>query len=316
VNLTACSLAKNGRVFSGRPKQGRDEQTRRRKLMWPVKTKVPHARRIGTRLVTIVLLAIAANLSVSAASIESFIEGLGSRSVSVRADSRQSLRVAGAAAVPFLIRATEAEDAIMRWEAVNLLGILGDPRATNAVFRVATTDLDVHARWRANWALVRLDDGSCIPRLLAALNGEDPAVAWNSAVSLSLFGTVEAVPALHRGLSAEGWRPWEAVNALGRVWNDETPARLMAVLKTAPENVRKEAALSLGRIGGKLALEGLLDALRGDPSSEVRWRAAMMLGRIGDEGIATALVLIHKTEEDSTVLEQIDRAIERLMDSP
>jgi len=240
------------------------------------------------------------------------IAQLGSARADDRADARARLLALGSAVVPLLIEATASDDATVRWEAVNLLGLLDDPRGIDAVFGMATTDPDVHARWRANWALARLDDGTVAARLVAVLAGDAPTLSWNAAVALSLFGGLEAVPTLHRGLDAAGWQQWEAVNALGRIWNDETPARLAALLRDASEDVRQEAALSLGWIGGPIALAALLDAVRDDPSYEVRWRAVMMIGRIGDAGSAAALAAARATETDPIVLDELDRAIERL----
>ncbi len=245
--------------------------------------------------------------------MEELVKHLASPSADERKEAREGLLSFGATAVPFLVLATESDNAILRWEAVNLLGILGDLRGIDAVLRVAMTDSDVHARWRSNWAITRLDDGTVVPRLISGLDNEDPTVAWNAAVTLSMFGQVESVPMLHQGLESKGWRQWEAVNALGRVWNDETAPKLIVVLQEGSEDVRKEAALSLGRIGGEGALVALLETLSDDPSFEVRWRAAMMIGHIGDQETITLLIEVRAKEVHSFVIEQIDEAIEALM---
>ena len=244
--------------------------------------------------------------------VQELVERLASPSAGEREEAREGLLSLGAAAVPPLILATESDNALLRWEAVNLLGMLGDLRATTAVLHVAMTDPEVHARWRANWAITNLDDGTVVPRLIAGLDNEDRAVAWNCAVTLSLFGRAEAVPRLHQGLDATGWRQWEAVNALGRVWNDETAPKLIVVLQEGPEDVRKEAALSLGRIGGENALIALLEVLSDDPSFEVRWRAAMMIGHFGGQETVASLTEIRAKEAHPFVIEQIDEAIEAL----
>ena len=246
-------------------------------------------------------------------SAQELVEQLASPSADEREEAREGLLSLGAAAGPPLILATESDDATLRWEAVNLLGTLRDLRATDAVLRVAMTDSEVHARWRANWAITRLDDGTVVPRLIAALADENRTVAWNSAVTLSLFDAVEGVPLLHEGLEADGWQQWEAVNALGRVWNDETAPKLIVLLHEGPEDVRKEAALSLGRIGGEGSLTALLEALSNDPSFEVRWRAAMMIGHIGDQETVALLIKIRAKEAHPFVIEQIDEAIDALM---
>ena len=274
----------------------------------------------GLLLVTVVLIlggslacaGIEEPLSGSGQQLQELVDGLASSSANERKEAREGLLSLGAAAVPPLILATESDNALLRWEAVNLLGSLGDLRGTDAVLHVAMTDPDVHARWRANWAITRLADGTVVPRLIAALEDEDPTVAWNCAVTLSLFDRQEAVPLLHRGLQGAGWQQWEAVNALGRVWNDETAPKLIVVLYEGPEDVRKEAALSLGRIGGEVALVALLEALSDDPSFEIRWRAAMMIGHIGDDRSVPLLVELRAKEAHPFVIEHIDEAIEAL----
>lgn len=176
--------------------------------------------------------------SIPHGSVNELMEKLASSSADERKEAREGLLALGAAAVPTLILATESDSALLRWEAVNLLGVLGDLRGTEAVLRVAMTDPDVHARWRANWAITVLDDGTVIPRLIAALCGEDTTVAWNAAVTLSLFDRQEAVPLLHQGLEASDWQQWAAVNALGRVWNDETASKLIVLLQGGSEGTR------------------------------------------------------------------------------
>jgi hypothetical protein len=279
---------------------------------------------VGLSLLVMTLAVAIGNVAVAtreppsspSAQVQRLVEKLASSSADERKEAREGLLALGAAAVPSLILATESNNATLRWEAVNLLGALRDLHATDAVLHVAISDPDVHARWRANWAITCLDDGTVVPRLIAALDGEDPTTAWNAAITLSLFGRPEAVPLLHQGLLAEGWRRWEAVNALGRVWNDETVSRLISVLKEGVEDVRKEAALSLGRIGGDAALLALIEALAHDPSPEVRWRAAMMIGRIGEEGSVPLLVTLRAKEAHPLVILRIDEAIEALTPSP
>jgi HEAT repeat protein len=139
---------------------------------------------------------------------QELVEQLVSPSADERKEAREGLLTLAAAAVPSLISATKSDSALLRWEAVNLLGMIADPRGIDAVLHVAMTDSDVHARWRSNWAITRLDDGTVVPRLIAAIGDEDRTIAWNAAVTLSLFGVTEAVPVLHQGLDAPGWRQW------------------------------------------------------------------------------------------------------------
>jgi len=267
--------------------------------------------RLSSGIVALLLVAAIA-LPAATGSIAELIDRLGSKDASERSLARGEIYSLGAAAVPALIEATYSEDPNLRWEAVNLLGMIGDSRGIDAVLRLATSDPDVHARWRADWALYRLDDGSVVPRLLSAFGDDDPTVVWNAAVALSLFGRNEAVPILYQGLEATGFQQWEAVNALGRVWDEGTAYRLAAVLAEGDEDVRKEAVLSLGHIGGDEAVSAILRALQSDPSPEVRWRAAMMIGRIGGPELVPTLRALAGSEEDPLVIDQIEAAIELL----
>lgn len=244
--------------------------------------------------------------------VTDLVDRLASTSAVEREEAREGLLSLGATAVPFLISRTESDDPILRWEAINLLGAIGDPRAVSVVMNAAVSDSDVHFRWRANWALTRFADETIVSSLIAILQEEDSGRVWNAAVCLSLFGSERALPHLYQGLTSSGWRQWEAVHALGRVFDEETTTRLAPLLRGGTEAVRKEAVLSLGRIGGETTLDLLLEALRRDPSSEVRWRAAMMIGSSGDVSAVPHLRELMKTEVDPIVLQYVQTAITRL----
>jgi len=48
-------------------------------------------------------------------------------------------------------------------------------------------------------------------------------------------------------------------------------------------------------------------------TAEIRWRAAMMIGHIGDQEVVALLMKIRAKEVHPFVIEQIDEAIEALM---
>ena len=71
-------------------------------------------------------------------------------------------------------------------------------------------------------------------------------------------------------------------------------------LKDEDENVRSQAALSLGWIGEEEVVEPLILTLENDPSAKVRANAAMALGQLGDErSIDFLIAALH--DKDSTV---------------
>lgn len=62
-----------------------------------------------------------------------------------------------------------------------------------------------------------------------------------------------------------------------------------------PARLRAAAALALGRIGDKIAVPALGEALK-DPSPEVRYAAALSLGRLPVDGVATRLERVLRTD--------------------
>ncbi len=241
------------------------------------------------------------------------LRALVSFDVEIRRAARQKVARLGPAAVPELTRATKSPDANLRWEAVDSLGTIRDVRATRAVLERVLRDDDVHVRWRSIWAITSLDDGSVVPALLRALRGRDRTASWNAAVALSLFCRQEAVPILLGGLeSGDAFQRWEAVNALGSVHDQRSTAALVSVLRRGSPDLRREAALSLGRTGRKAALPALVRALRGDEDPQVRWRAALALGRFRDPRVVGVLRTQRKTETTSVVKAHIRDALRDL----
>lgn len=64
-----------------------------------------------------------------------------------------------------------------------------------------------------------------------------------------------------------------------------------------PVQVRAAAALALGRIGDGIAVRALAEALH-DPSPEVRYSAALSLGRFTADGVATRLERVLRADPD------------------
>ena len=146
----------------------------------------------------------------------------------------------------------------------------------------AVRDPNPQTRWRTIWTLARTAEK---PRIVAALRpalqDDNDAVRWNAVVALSFFDAKDIAPMLNAAVTgAEPLRRWEAINALGRVWNEESVARLAIALRSPSIRDRNEVVLTLGLIGAP-AVDVLMTALS-DESAEVRWRAAMALGRTHD----------------------------------
>lgn len=215
-----------------------------------------------------------------------------------------------------LIQNTKDPNWAVRWDAVNALGNLKDRRSIPALVRRAVYDDNTHPRWRSLWALRAVDPTGLetIPSLRTALQDPDPEAVRNAAVGLAFFGQPEARNELLKGLNDhDSHRRWEAIFSLRGIGNHEVAQALVPLLDDniePDERIRSEIALTLGYMGSQEAIWPLLNALSGDPSPQVRWRAALTLSRVGNSSlIQEQLEQNLATEQDPKVIEHIKDAL-------
>ena len=217
-----------------------------------------------------------------------------------------------------LIKATEDPIWKVRWDAVNALGELQDSRGIPALVQRALHDDNPHPRWRSLWALKAVNSQGLqvVPALRSGLHDPDPVVVRNAAIALAFFAQPEARPELLNGLKdPDPFARWEAVFILREVINSEVAMALIPLLDEETESetrVRQQVALTLGSFGGDEAISALLSALRKDPSSEVRWRAALALSRVADPSVVAELEQALPSEEDPRVRKFIEDTITKL----
>jgi len=231
-----------------------------------------------------------------------------------RDNAREQLTALGSEAVPILIHSLTHDVEQVRWESANMLGYLRADGAIGPLAERVIADESPHVRWRSLWALARFDArDEVVARLLPGLASENETTAWNAAVSLAFFGSPEGVETLHRGVrSPDPFRRWEAINSLGRVHEgDATVEALQPVLESPSVRDRNEAVLTLGQIGGEAAMNALVGALE-DEAADVRWRAAMALGRAGDASVVSRLEALAGSDPDEQVREHATKSASRI----
>ena len=139
-------------------------------------------------------------------------------------------------------------------------------------------------------------------------------VVRNAAIALAFFQREEARPELLNGLEdPDSFRRWEAVFSLKNISSVQVITALLPLLDESVEpetRVRSQVALTLGQIGSPELVPALLGTLTNDPEPSVRLRAVMSLRRIGGpaalEGLRAALAI----EEEATVRDALQKAID------
>jgi len=238
-------------------------------------------------------------------------------SILIKIGEEQTLVGIGQSAVPALSAALKDSNSDVRRKTVQALGKIGRP-AVPALIATLKDD-DSYMRERAAEALGEIGDDSAVPALIAALKDINTDVRGRAAEALGKIDR-PAVPALIAALKdSNSDMRGGAAKALGRTRNDSAVPALIAALKDINTDVRRQAAEALGKIGkpavliaalkdndvydsaarilaralievgegetlvkiSKFAVPALKAALT-DSDSEISWRAAKILVKIGE----------------------------------
>lgn len=263
--------------------------------------------------------------SVAAEDPSHWIEILREGTSDAKRQAREALIAIGGEAVPSLIEATRDPAYLVRWEAIGLLGKLAvkDPQtliaAIPALVERATRDENPHPRYYSFPALsmypVSTIEEEVIPRLWASLETEDDLHRWYTTVALALFKQSAIADRLNQGLDREQtYERWEALFSLGYVHNAESLPLVVDILLDSvntDELLRKEAALTLGKMSDLAAVPALIVALR-DPSPGVRCRVALALKNLAGTSALPELEAALDREDDPLARAEMERVIAQL----
>jgi HEAT repeat protein/cyclophilin family peptidyl-prolyl cis-trans isomerase len=145
--------------------------------------------------------------------------------------------------------------------------------------------------WPVAYALQRIEDPRAFNPLVTLAKDPNPYTRAFAAKGLGPLKNRDALPVLlPMAASADRAVAVEAIRSLGRL-GDPAAAPALATLaravKTDP-NVRAEAVVALGAVGGEGTVDAVLDVLA-DPSAPIRAAAIGALARLDPEGFVTVL---------------------------
>jgi HEAT repeat protein len=250
--------------------------------------------------------------------IDALLRGLAGK-YDARKESRDRLVARGPAITARLLPLLDEQSWEYRWEIVNVLGYLEDPKAVQGLVERVVADPNRHVRWRSLWAVAVTDPGGRLasPLLRVELDSRVESRRWNAVVGLTMFEDASVVPLVHERLaSGDWWIRWEAVNALGRVHDEHSSSLLAGLIEgDSDASVRREGTFVLGVICDAKARELLAKGVS-DADPQVRWRAAMGLGRCEDASSEPLLRQRLDVEDDELVRTRIGEALERLAKAP
>ena len=227
------------------------------------------------------------------AATEILVAGLLTHPIAVarRGCGRSLAKVRNPDAVPGLIHALLKDtDPRVKSAVASALVAIGAP-AVPGLLEIIGSDAGMTEMGQAAWALAHMDT-EALPKFYEAI--ESPLAAVRSAVVTAVGSIVKgrvdrlemdprAVNLLLNALDdGDAMVRLEAVNAIATIGLKSAVEKVMERLKDDHEEVRRAAAIALGKLGDRSALVLLDEVARGDGASAVRILAKLAIGAIGE----------------------------------
>ena len=215
--------------------------------------------------------------------------------------------IGGDRALSILSTVFQENDFGIRITSIRSAGQCGGEKAIDFLL-AALHDPSGEVRTSVIDALIKIDGKRFVDVFIDGLRDPHPYVRQHAAIALDLIADRKAIPALLTALEEKsqsdigGNHRGSVVGAIAHAlqhYKDEQVVQ--ALIKLLREDKGNEgaanAALALGRIGDKRAVDPLLNTLR-DSSNFLRARVAEGLGLIGDKRATIPLVTVLKDKDD------------------
>jgi HEAT repeat protein len=211
--------------------------------------------------------------------------------------------------VPALARTLSDPQPDVRIEAVRALGVIDDDTVPEVLLH-ALSDPEIRVREMVVQILAGWRSPAVAHRLAAALS--TPDLRRQVGQVLERMGQAAVGPLIQVVLGTDRATATVAGQVLGRI---SGPRAFVGDLASTDPERRRQSVEVLGAMGGGAAVEGLLTVLT-DPDVQVRSRAAMLLGELGDPRAARPLKRVFTTDPVSDVAAAAEHALRRLGELP
>jgi HEAT repeat protein len=205
-------------------------------------------------------------------------------------------------AVDIMIQLLEDENKNIRKNAITSLGVFKDKKAVKPLSKILDTEEDVNIRRLIVVTIGEIGDVTGVDALVGALKDSDETIRENAARYLIRIGkpAIEKLISVLKDKDTDPIVKKHAVTIVGKVSKkgDKRVLNVMlAALEDENDEVRRNAAIILGRIGDKTVVNGLIKAL-GDKSESVQKNAAESIARIGKPAVKPLIAALSSKDED------------------
>jgi len=216
----------------------------------------------------------------------------------------------GQRTVPALLNQVKSTDSQQREYVIAALGTF---KAQNAVAQISEVLADpvFKRRYVAAWALGEIGGEEAVSPLINAFDDSNGEVRRYATRALIKLNKIAVLPLIEYLAEAEGEGAAGAIRALGDIAD---PRALDVLLAQVVGKQRAEVFLALGKLRDRRAETALIKGLH-DPDEQVRMNAAMALGPLG--GPDSALALQQTLEDDVHVVREWSaRSLEMITGKP
>lgn len=231
--------------------------------------------------------------------IEKLIALFREENVSVRNRAMEAVSQIGSDAVPLLKVSLQDEDSDVRIFSANVLGVIGDNSATDALISSLLEDDNENVRFASAEALGLIGDRRAIAPLIQAFNADE----WLHHPAVEALGRIGAEEALDLLIDVmkDDWLRYPGLEALGNIGSPGTVDRIIDQLKDDNEMVVQAAVCALAKIERKQAT-GIFEKIRGmniqekltsalsSPDTQTRVSAITAIGWVGEAELLPRLV--------------------------
>lgn len=202
-----------------------------------------------------------------------------------------------------LIAAMRDENALVRFDAIHAIGVIGEPPLPPAEVKALSAELDHYdpiMRAATARVLGRLRAREAADALSVALLDSSPVVRLYATEALGLLRDTRSAPQLRdQLLKAKGDMVGATLLALARIGSRDDIGIFRQRLSDRTPLVRRAAAEGLGRAGDADAAGLLAPLLKNDRADEVRLAAAFALQRLGQPQAALIAAMVGGEKTDA-----------------
>jgi len=186
---------------------------------------------------------------------------------------------------------------LMRREQDRMIEDVADTALRSDLWKRGDTLASLKSRVISVAGVRRLKERGDVRGLVRAVGNRDHGVQYEAVEALGELRDPSAIPALMGALTGDQYSGirWKAVEALAKIGPDSVPP-LVDELKNPDPDIRWKAAVALGEIGDPRGIAPLVELL-GDSDRFVRSRAVYALARIGPPAVASLVGALNQPDD-------------------